>query len=782
MKFAAVVMILGLFGACASGSNRDCDPSTEICSCSVDAECPGDYVCDARGTCTLPGQVDAAPPAPIDAAAPMIDAAPVADAGSPPPDAIPLAGFGEPCDDKSQCASNICVFTSAGGVCTDFCSGDDCPDEYGCFAIGGVVEPGVVDEVCVPEFDQLCTACVDDSECGLLGTGACLEYDNGAKFCARDCAVESCPTGYQCQTVSVDSGDGSGTLVDLEQCVPASGACDCNATFEGNTEGCTLATPFGSCDGTRTCQGAGGWGQCEPPSPTDRPDGNFFDANCDGIDGDRALAIFVSDSAGSDTSECGTDYDVPCASIAHGILRALSTPGRSEVYIQAGEYREVVVMKDGIHLYGGYDTSWQRGDHSDFDHQVRIFGGKDDSSGGDGQYLVVRAHGLVVETTLADVKLFGPQAGGRDNGLGRSSYGLHVEDARLRVERVTVQAGNGSSGGTGGNGSNAPTLVPTADMLGETGGSGGQGAALCNDSQRGRAGLPGTNFCAGGAVAPGGGLAGRGGTKDDDCPFGWDATPGLIGEAAASSPGAAGDPGGGGPVCQNGLRGNDGTFANGAAGAAAVAGGSLLSGYWYANAGGTGGLGDHGSGGGGGGGGGGCDDGIDAYGSGGGGGGAGGCRALGGGTGGGGGGGSFGIFAVDGSEVTAVQCTIIRGGGGNGGGGGLGGQGQSGGPGGDGGFDANAPNGGAGGDGGHGGHGGGGGGGAGGDSVGVFINSGDGTVMTHDCSVEAGSGGNGGSGGPSAPSAPVSERDGEDGEPGPDGRVFAVCVGVDGCS
>src|SRR6185436_6785693 len=122
----------------------------------------------------------------------------------------------------------------------------------------------------------------------------------------------------------------------------ASGACDCTAANPGAMQPCNITTPWNVCIGAQTCAGATGWGACQPPSPTDDPDPTFADTNCDGIDGDRARAIFVS-PAGANTSTCGLVYTDPCQTIAYGISRAQAA-GRPHVYVQAGTYSGSITM------------------------------------------------------------------------------------------------------------------------------------------------------------------------------------------------------------------------------------------------------------------------------------------------------------------------------------------------------------------------------------------------------------------------------------------------------
>ena len=719
-------------GACASSKGgTECDPTVEVC---------GD---------------------PVDAA--------VA------PDAMPLKGFGEPCTDRSECESNICILVGTGGICTDLCNGDDCPDEFGCLGVQDSVEPGSVDYVCVPLSTQLCTPCTAHSECALIGQDLCVANALGDSFCARDCSTITCPAGYSCDVVEVEN-------MDFEQCIPNSGFCDCVAENQGLTEACDIQTPAPfntTCGGLRACLGEDGWGDCAPPTEDDDPDDAFVDANCDGIDGDVDRGIFVA-AAGSNGGGCGLGPATPCQTIAYGVVRAAQS-SRPHVYVQTGTYAEVVPMVNGVSVYGGYDVSWQRGPYSQAAHRVAITGGLDNGIGGDGEYLVIRAHDLIVPVVVDNLLIDAPDA----SGAGKSSYGVHVDAAQITLTNVQILGGDGAAGAPGGNGQDAISLA--AAPGGGNGGSGDEYNTACNTTSHGGGGGGATHTC---SASPSGrnmnaGGGGNGGEMDTSCFLGvcsnCDATSGDNGAHAAFTSGSAGTRGNGSSPCASAGNGNPGFVQNGGPGG----GGSnaaIANGYWYANPGGAGATGENGGGGGGGGGAGGCDDGTDAYGGGGGGGGAGGCAARGGGGGGGGGGGSFGVFAVNGSTVSVTSCSIIRGNGGNGGTGGTGGRGQPGGSGGLRGANPGAGTPGHGGAGAHGGHGGGGGGGAGGRSVGLVWTPG--SSVTHDCTINGGAAGSGGAGGISAPAVQgTSEDDGFDGGSGTSGTLQTVrtCASSTSC-
>jgi hypothetical protein len=524
-----------------------------------------------------------------------------------------------------------------------------------------------------------------------------------------------------------------------------------------------------------------------PPATADAPDGSYADENCDGIDGDVADGVFVAPS-GSDSSSCGLSAVSPCQTISHGIARA-ALESRHHVFVQAGTYPEVAVLADGIHVWGGYDTGWQRGPHADPAHRVVISGGQDVASG---ESMAVRARDILQAVTLGDLVIDAPDAVGTVNRNGRSSYGVHVQNATLRLERIAILGGNGAAGSEGADGADAEVVQRQPQMNGGVGGDGREYSTVCDTTSTGGAGPRGTNTC---AQSPSqrdmdAGPGGAGGQMDTDC--GWCGSCGTCGNCDARSGqngsnadfvlGSAGLRGFGSSASSSCLpatdpHGKDGAVSNGAGGLR-QAGGFTANGFWYARAGLAGATGANGGGGGGGGGSAGCDDGTDAYGPGGGGGAAGGCAARAGGQGGGGGGGSFGVFVASGN-VTLAACAITRGIGGNGGRGGAGGRGQDGGLGGGPGANPGAAPAGRGGNGGHGGHAGGGAGGQGGRVAGIAWLPG--AMVTQDCTMSGGVPGAAGPGGLHAPAAPL--RDGNDGESGLPGTLEAsrVCASAGEC-
>lgn len=444
------------------------------------------------------------------------------------------------------------------------------------------------------------------------------------------------------------------------------------------------------------------------PGAIDNPDDSFTDLNCDGIDGDTSKAVFVSTN-GNDANN-GT-IQSPKKSINAAINAALSG-GRKQVYISVGTYPEMIILKEGISLFGGYSTGWTNRALSNI---VSITGYEDNS------WLIgIKASGIRDSTILDMVRV----TTGNAMGNGKTNYGILGDSIPgLMIKNCTITAGNGSNGATGANGS-TPSSINIA--FNGTNGS-------CNSQTSGAGGIGGANPCNGF-----GGNGGTGGYSNTIPP-----TAGSDGSGNPGSGGSAGVSGNPGTAGSAGLSGIAGS-----SGLNALAGGqgTFSAGYWTPGNGLSGNPGTAGTGGGGGGGGGGkfCGGCTIGTGNGGGGGGTGGC-AGGGGMGGSGGGGSFGILLNNSTGIKLINCQISSATAGNGGAGGNGGNGQPGQVGRPGGNACltSVGAGGAGGSGGSGGNGGHGSGGTGGWSYAIYrINT---TVSPISCTLSFGTAGSGGS-------------------------------------
>ncbi len=475
-----------------------------------------------------------------------------------------------------------------------------------------------------------------------------------------------------------------------------------------------------------------------------QPDAQFIDENCDGVDGNAALAVFVA-PGGSAAANCGS-RELPCALlVAPARAQAL---GRTQLYLRAGNHTGLPALAGfagGLHFYGGYDAAWVRAPRAV--NASRIVGAASPQLGAVGVEFGAGVY------SLNDLEVSSPPATFLlADGSGGGSYGVRaLAGAQLTIARSLIAAGAGRAGTVGTNGSSASSMPAPG---GGDGGPGDEFNTICNDTSRGGRGSAANHTCPGGRN-PDGGIGGLGGLMDANCGgiggicTGTDcnATSGTAGGDSAAVAGSGGPAGG--PCAGGGAGDNGPTVIDGTGGQPPVANGRgrVLAGpdRWSGFPGNTGTLGDNGVGGGGGGGAGGCDTGVDSYGAGGGGGGAGGCLAPIAGTGGRPGGASIAVFAVQALSVTITSTTLTTQGGGDGGAGGTSGSGQPGGASGQGGPGLGGGTGGSGGVGSRGGHSGGGAGGTGGLSVGAFTLGTPVTLVGN--TLQIGSGGQGGAGG-----------------------------------
>ncbi|MFB6262272.1 MAG: hypothetical protein ABEL76_01415, partial [Bradymonadaceae bacterium] len=129
----------------------------------------------------------------------------------------------------------------------------------------------------------------------------------------------------------------------------------------------------------------GDGGQC---AKTDRPDPEFKDADCDGIDGDRDRSVFVS-TAG-DASNPGT-LPKPLDSIGDAIRKVKNSTSKEWVLIEGASFEETVELSEGVHIAGGYDFQWQRSESL----RTQIKGGNP----------ALKASGIAKRTVVSSVKV-----------------------------------------------------------------------------------------------------------------------------------------------------------------------------------------------------------------------------------------------------------------------------------------------------------------------------------------------------------------------------------------
>jgi len=482
-------------------------------------------------------------------------------------------------------------------------------------------------------------------------------------------------------------------------------------------------SPFATDSGSPSSDTGPETPSCIPSSSGDEPDDGFKDTNCDGIDGNKTKAVFVSPEGKDEASGA---FGSPVKTIGKALV--LAAAGKLDVYACNATYAEVVKIESPVRIFGGFDcTTWKRGiDRADIAPSAGI------------PLTISKVDGVVLDR----ISVRAPDG----SKPGESSIGILVADSKsISLRNTLVEAGAGADGSF--------TEGPVWPKAATSGGDGtaytpvdcfiSTGAAFSPASCRTQAPGGKTTPPPGWTCENRGGGGGLGGLYVTKYPGkGW--TAGEAGEGGVT----------GTPPLADGSAVAGATGSVGYSGASSKSGFGVLSatGYNASNGGGGGGPGGSGAGGSGGPGGTGGrfpGDFSTQYFSGGGGGegGSGGCGGLEG-KGGGGGGASFAIVSWN-SQLNIERTTLTSHAGGRGGASGPGGEGQPGGAGGKGGrgnhpTDATVGVGGAGGAGGKGGRGGAGGAGGGGPSATIAFKGSP--PLTTDVTFNLGAGGKGGRG------------------------------------
>ncbi len=757
--------------AVATPGEEVCDYMDNNCDGVADEgfkNASGQYVDDANcGACGIS----------CDGALPNATAACSADSGTPRCEVVECApGFVQkgplaclpanldaclPCATDDNCPGGACITLTDGKYCMNPCQDDSaCLDKYSCQEIenGGYCLPKTLSCQCDGTNTNLLRGCEVVYEPTSGPSYGCFGFQQCTATGWGDCALpeEKCNLlDDDCDGLTdEDFMDEAGQFKSDQHC----GACgnDCTLLqFPGGGGVCnTLFDPpicsMACSDGCTDVNGLSSDGcECCNPQPTDLPDPLGYDANCDGMDGEKFNGVFVSKEG--DDANTGLWGD-PKLTIQAGIDAAVAM-GKRDVYVATGVYIEAITLAPGVGVYGGYSADYDVRDTVPYESAILAPAPTLTRPG------AVNAMGITGgEAGTAVFDGFSVYA--YHNKLpGQSSYGVYLldVDATLRVSHNIVVGGSGGKGarGTdglaGGDGSAGVTGIDAFDLANEYG-----VGVVCSDAlHRSMGGSGGAGSC-GGVETSGG----KGGNRI--CPVS-PATKVVVGPTAeawgavgANGGGAAGKPGWDvwhqayscaafdtfdtveGGDGQDGPSGSHGQSGDGCG----DADGSVVGGLWAPGVASAGTSGTHGGGGGGGGSGAGAflhssclgDYGGHNFGGTGGGGGSGGCGGTAG-TGGTSGGGAFSVFVAwtaPPASVPQLADNVLHGGfGGDGGDGGNAGTGGSGGAGGfggtgDGGFADSkdlfpAFKGGKGGKGGNGGHAGGGGGGCGGPAMQIYV-------------------------------------------------------------
>ena len=373
-----------------------------------------------------------------------------------------------------------------------------------------------------------CEADVTSSieHCGQCGNSC--DVANASTSCVNGaCELDTCDAGFaDCDMDLTANGCEANTQTSLDHC----GGCDqpCaipNAQVECASGSCTFNGCASDYHDLNNDLSDGCEYYCVFQSMDDAPDPQYVDANCDGIDGDAARAVFVSAQAGSDANS--GSRAAPYKTIGKALNTARNSGGVDQILLDVGVYNEQLFLVKGVTLAGGYERTvgWSR---SQFAVPTIQW-----STIAQNRIVTVFGINLTTPTLVEQVKI----ESGSTTSNGVDVYGMHCDRCSgLTLRRVEIVAGDAGDGPPG-----------TDGLDGDNGGTGGNGGAGDEDgSRRGFGGQAGASNCRRG------GAGGIGGSKGSNR-----GANGLTGEVG--TPGGAGG-GGGNPGADggNGFDGNAG--------------------------------------------------------------------------------------------------------------------------------------------------------------------------------------------------------------------------------
>lgn len=244
-------------------------------------------------------------------------------------------------------------------------------------------------------------------------------------------------TGPTCELPAEECG---GTCVDTTSSDEHCG--DCDNACANTTDNLTTACVESSCEATEECvdgfvdvdEDLSNGCECEITDPMDPP-GDGDDENCDGIDGDRAAALFVKEGATGD----GLTAQTPMGSLSQALTDAAADDAVTQILVTSGSYAPISLVSD-VTVAGGYSDTFA--DHDPSSNQTVIEWQAD--TAGEGDVRTVEATDID-GAALASVYIIAPQA----KDLGASTYGVHAQDSTLELRSLTIEGGQAAQGDDG---------------------------------------------------------------------------------------------------------------------------------------------------------------------------------------------------------------------------------------------------------------------------------------------------------------------------------------------
>ncbi|MCC6625702.1 MAG: hypothetical protein IT385_30990 [Deltaproteobacteria bacterium] len=309
------------------------------------------------------------------------------------------------------------------------------PDDY---AFGPCSAEGLVPEVC-DGADNDCDGGTDE---GFRDAQGVYVSDRACGACGNDCTLRWPPEQH-----AIGACSGGAT----PSCIIAA----CASELVAGTSYEWVDTNALAGDGCECRRVAGNLAD-DPPDEdfgTSYPaaGASYVDANCDGVDGVAAHAIFVSAANGQPGS--GTRAD-PYRTIGQA-LAAFPGSGKQYILVAGGDYRESLSLTASganVQLHGGYAPDFARRDIAAF--ETRIVGVE--PAFGQGSVLpgAVYVAGITSGRTLLSgfvVRGYDVTTAVAPGAQGYPSYALYVVDANasLEIKNCRLVGGLGGPGGDG---------------------------------------------------------------------------------------------------------------------------------------------------------------------------------------------------------------------------------------------------------------------------------------------------------------------------------------------
>ncbi|MFT7624640.1 MAG: streptogramin lyase [Myxococcota bacterium] len=221
------------------------------------------------------------------------------------------ADFNKPCENNDQCTTGLCIEGPDGKVCSMLCI-TACPEDWECEPVTNF--GGDVTYMCVPKFASLCQECSSNADCG-GAKSRCIDIAPEGAHCTRECSLEEpCTTGYLCKAFD--------DITNL--CFPNTGSCICTPDLLGTSEDCFSENVHGICKGAITCDGPGGWSECNAAEPAAEI--------CDAVDNDcdNEIDEGVDGQPCQNTNEFGACLGVIACQGAAGNICTAGVPAQEQ--------------------------------------------------------------------------------------------------------------------------------------------------------------------------------------------------------------------------------------------------------------------------------------------------------------------------------------------------------------------------------------------------------------------------------------------------------------------